>query len=215
MDSSEDSDLFLCSQDVESMLDGDETLLLASQCTENMNKGIDESYVTDFNDTDLISAAQKTDNSRVQPQASSNLPYSPITSDISDDNTETADVIDSSRFRAPISDSEMGEMKLPYIPRSTLKKLEWGRALFEKWRVSRNSAIDSNQPGYGGRTKFASLLNLAETPNVLCVALCRFISEVRKQNGEDYPPNTVYDLAVTIQMYLDKHGFHFKFFDDP
>ena len=38
--------------------------------------------------------------------------------------------------------------------------------------------------------------------------LCDFIVEIRKENGEQYPPSSVYDLISGLSLYLEReHGF--------
>ena len=47
----------------------------------------------------------------------------------------------------------------------------------------------------------------------LSYALCRFVREVKKLNGEDYPPNTVRELVIMVQMYLHENGIYWKLLD--
>ena len=38
--------------------------------------------------------------------------------------------------------------------------------------------------------------------------LCDFIVEIRKENGEQYPPSSMYDLISGLSLYLEiEHGF--------
>ena len=48
----------------------------------------------------------------------------------------------------------------------------------------------------------------------LCYGLCQFITEITKVNGEDYPPKTIYEIVICVQMYLESKGYFFKFFED-
>lgn len=41
-----------------------------------------------------------------------------------------------------------------------------------------------------------------------------FISEVRKQNGEYYPSDTLYELIISLQIYLHMHKRYLKFLED-
>ena len=49
----------------------------------------------------------------------------------------------------------------------------------------------------------------------LCYALCRFIREVCRLDGDDFPPNTVREIVIMIQMFLQQSGVFWKLFDDP
>ena len=38
--------------------------------------------------------------------------------------------------------------------------------------------------------------------------LCDFIVEIRKENGEQYPPSSMYNLISGLSLYLEReHGF--------
>ena len=42
--------------------------------------------------------------------------------------------------------------------------------------------------------------------------MCDFIVEIRKENGEQYPPSGMYDLISGLNLYLEReHGFQNKF----
>ena len=45
-----------------------------------------------------------------------------------------------------------------------------------------------------------------KSPNTLKVQLSKFVCEVVKQNGERYPPNSLYLLIVAINRYLSETG---------
>ncbi len=49
----------------------------------------------------------------------------------------------------------------------------------------------------------------------LCRTLCRFVNEVRRKDGKEYPGRTLYDLVLCIQFHLEKRGKFLKLFDDP
>lgn len=44
-------------------------------------------------------------------------------------------------------------------------------------------------------------------PQILTRDVCAFIAEVRKENGKEYPPGTIYDLVLMLSLYLEReHG---------
>ena len=45
--------------------------------------------------------------------------------------------------------------------------------------------------------------------------LCRFITEIKKLDGSDFPGKTLYHLVVCIQLFLESQGFGFKLINDP
>ena len=52
------------------------------------------------------------------------------------------------------------------------------------------------------------------TASLLQFALCRFIMEVKKVNGTDFPGKTLYDIIICIQFHLECLGFCFKLIND-
>ena len=53
------------------------------------------------------------------------------------------------------------------------------------------------------------------TAETLKFALCRFITEIKKVNGEDFPGKTLYLIVVCVQFHLECLGFAFKLINDP
>ena len=53
--------------------------------------------------------------------------------------------------------------------------------------------------------------NLCETD--LAFSLCRFVREVKKLDESDYPPNTLCEMIIMVQMYLNEHGIYWKLLD--
>ena len=48
----------------------------------------------------------------------------------------------------------------------------------------------------------------------LCFSMCRFIREVKKLDGSDYPPNTLRELVIMIQMFLHENNIMWKLLDN-
>ena len=41
--------------------------------------------------------------------------------------------------------------------------------------------------------------------------VCDFVMEIRKENGDQYPPGSLYDLLQGLSMFLEcEHGFENK-----
>ena len=53
------------------------------------------------------------------------------------------------------------------------------------------------------------------TPNQLTHWLSRFVVEVRKLDGTEYPPNTLYHICAGIQRSLRDSGLILDIFKDP
>lgn len=55
---------------------------------------------------------------------------------------------------------------------------------------------------------------LLMTDKEMTEVVCRFILEVRKKDGTDYPTETLYDLVLSLQLYLKQNGRKVRFLDD-
>ncbi len=81
------------------------------------------------------------------------------------------------RFVSPLSKSEMDVVTKGFIPKQSTA---WALRVFHEWVSCRNraSVVEEECP--------EKLLEVGE-PNTMNVWLCRFVTEVRKQNGSAYP----------------------------
>lgn len=53
------------------------------------------------------------------------------------------------------------------------------------------------------------------TKEEVCFAFSRFISEVKKQNGEEFSADTVYSIVNTLQIVLEMQGRPYQLLQDP
>ena len=54
---------------------------------------------------------------------------------------------------------------------------------------------------------------LCFSPNEFNYALSCFVTEIRKVDGRDYPPNTLREIVIMIQMFLNERGIYWKLLD--
>nr|CAI5836371.1 unnamed protein product [Callosobruchus analis] len=93
-------------------------------------------------------------------------------------------------------DSLNQEMRLDY----TLGINAWKQWVMKKSSVSK-------------KFKFKTEI-LEMTPEELSTALCLFVKELRKPNGDEYAPDTLYYLCLGIQYYLHQNQRHENIFFD-
>ena len=86
----------------------------------------------------------------------------------------------------------------------TKKKMAWVVNMFTDWREYRN--------GLEGLSDIHCDLNDVTMINEesLKFAMCRILTEVKKVDGSDFPPKTMYDIVMCIQFHLEKLGFGWK-----
>ena len=109
-----------------------------------------------------------------------------------------------SRFAAPFSDDHEQEHRLSRIPDKTKKATLWGIRVWTDWASARSN--DCSCPS--SSTDFSSDRALV-TNNILEMAvrdiaywMGKFVLEVRKKDGSEYPPKTLYGLVCCFNKYL-------------
>uniref|UniRef100_A0A8C1QYW2 Zinc finger, MYM-type 4 n=1 Tax=Cyprinus carpio TaxID=7962 RepID=A0A8C1QYW2_CYPCA len=92
----------------------------------------------------------------------------------------------------------------PTTPPNSLSKLqhEYGVKAWKKWVRWRSTQPNMESLKFGSRS-----MTLKEDLLKCCTAelsygLCKFISEVRRPNGEKYSPDSIFYLCLGIQQYL-------------
>ncbi|CAC5374760.1 unnamed protein product [Mytilus coruscus] len=89
---------------------------------------------------------------------------------------------------------------------STMSKIKWATTLFKQWKSTRN--IRANDPNVGLSPIRVDLAEMSL--DELNYSISRFICEVRKTDGTEYPPDTLYSLAICLQFYMDTLGYNHK-----
>ena len=90
--------------------------------------------------------------------------------------------------------------------------MQWGIKTFKEWR--RSKLMESGVVDVKLLEVDVDLVN-SLTKEELSYALCKFIAEVTKKDGTDYPGKTLYELIVSIQKYLNQKNIPWKLIDDP
>jgi hypothetical protein len=112
----------------------------------------------------------------------------------------------SSRF-VQTTEKDIREAVESCIPVNTLKKAKWAISLLRKWHEEWKVRLD------GGLKVFKELEDW--TDNELNFCLRFFLSEVRKVNGDLYPPRSLKHLVAMIQWYFNKRlNREFSIFND-
>ena len=100
------------------------------------------------------------------------------------------------------------ELSRKKFAQDTMKKVNWVVKMFKEWRMSRN-----NQPGV--EQVECDLDNKATiTVESIVFTLTRFITEIKKLDGNDYPSKTMYEIVICFQFYLEPLGFGWKLLND-
>lgn len=111
-------------------------------------------------------------------------------------------------FAKPTPNEELLKLSRKQFASETDKKICWVLNMYSEWRKYRN-----NVPGYDAIE--LDLTNVATITKANVVfAMTRFLAEVKKLDGNDFPPKTLYEIFITVQFHLETIGFSWKLLDD-
>ena len=115
------------------------------------------------------------------------------------------------RFCSPKSKEEETSLVSEATPKTTQYKTTWGRKVFEKRQQRRqNTSAKLEVVGVAEMNceDVEDLTVLLEhmSTNTLNFWLSMFVCKVAKQNGERYPPNSLYLLVCAINRHLSETG---------
>ena len=120
------------------------------------------------------------------------------------------------RHAAPVSSDDLRQKFLDSVPKKTREKNKWAVSVWRDWAISRNSKAETY---FENPEQFPIPveLSLAEV-NKLNYWMARFITEVRRKDGTDYPPNTLTQITAGLQRHLreecDRPGINLLKKDD-
>ena len=108
------------------------------------------------------------------------------------------------RFAMPKSDKEIASAKQNAVPQNTSKINNWCVAIWEEWTTARRNMYVEYPP---------PLLqcSLEQLNNWLS----RFALEVRRKDGEPYPPSTLYSIVCGLQRHIREVNPTISFFNNP
>ena len=92
----------------------------------------------------------------------------------------------------------------------TMKKVNWVHRMYYNWRAYINNSphlenIECDIEDINSLTRYD-----------LKQAVCKFITEVKRLDGEDYPARTMYDydIVICLQFWLESNGVLWKLISD-
>ena len=108
----------------------------------------------------------------------------------------TAPPTNKRHFAAPVTSNDVQQAKEAAVPKSTRNDTKWCMKLWDLWSSQRPSCS----------TEAAIPTITALNNDQLQHWLCRFILEVRKENGQHYPPATLHHIVSGIMRFLRQSG---------
>ena len=98
-------------------------------------------------------------------------------------------------FTEFVSDDKLADLAKGFFPDNTEKNTRWALKNFDLWRKARNTC----RPEDSVPVNFFQCTD----PKLLNRHLSRFVLEMRKSNGERYPPATLHHLLCGLLRHLN------------
>ena len=108
-----------------------------------------------------------------------------------------------SRFAKPKTEQDVLLAQANAVPQNTSKTTNWCINLWEQWRKNRKDLCGNYPP-----------------PIYLCTIeslnswLCKFILEIRRKDGKEYPPRTIYAISCGLLRHVRERCPGINFFKD-
>ena len=109
----------------------------------------------------------------------------------------------SNRFALPVSDELEQQRRGNAIPGNTKAATSWGVGIFSEW-ASKRIVKAASIPGI--RSLETPLLEMEREE--IAYWMGKFVLEIRKQNGSEYPPKTLYQIVCCFKRHFEANGIH-------
>ena len=113
-------------------------------------------------------------------------------------------------FKEPENDEKIGDMTKKQFAPESKRKIRWAVNLYNEWRCHRLENPLCPLEIIQANLKVTDQFEKGD----LAFSLARFVREVRKLDGNEYPPNTVREIVIMIQMYLHENSLNWKLLDE-
>ena len=88
------------------------------------------------------------------------------------------------------------------------RKVRWACKGYNDWR---DACIETNPDGCDKDIQRSDLQNPRELDKTMfCSVLCKFVTEVKSNRGEGYPPNTIREIIACIQMFWKTYKIQWR-----
>ena len=106
-------------------------------------------------------------------------------------------------FGGPVSDAKEVSLRAGAIPNNTKSTTDWGIRVWNEWATSRLTTIAGD---HGIAPLTTPLLEMSHVN--LAYWMGKFVLEVRKKDGSEYPPKSLYALICCFKCLFEQNGAH-------
>ena len=111
-------------------------------------------------------------------------------------------IVSTARFATPTDDEAVFAAQSKAVPSTTERSTEWACCIWNQWsKIRKESNCEYSPPP-----------QLCTDESCLDRWLSKFILEIRRQDGKEYPPNTPYSIACGILRHVRNYAPQVNFF---
>ncbi len=116
-------------------------------------------------------------------------------------------------FHEAHSSQQLNDFTRQKFSDNSQKKMKWVVDLYNQWHAHYITALDCPSAIKRSDLNFPNSI----TKTDLMYTLLRFVTEICKLNSDNYPPRTIYQIVICLQMYLESSKVYFKLLskEDP
>ena len=104
-------------------------------------------------------------------------------------------------FNCALPNAELKQLKHKRYAPNTGRKSRWGVTAYCEWKYKTiHDVSESNVETFILHSDLTRPKELKQ--DEFCSTMCKFVTEVHKHNGKDYPPNSLKGMVNAIQFYL-------------
>ena len=105
-------------------------------------------------------------------------------------------------FKQPETEDKTYKLSNHNFSVESRRKIRWAINMYNQWRILRMSELYVDAKIRRTDMNFVNDLSKED----LCYSLSRFIREVRRVDEEDFPPNSIKEIIIMVQMHLHQSG---------
>ncbi len=104
---------------------------------------------------------------------------------------------------------DMEELAKRRFAANSERKIKWVLRVYGQWRAHRITKDDCDFRIIRSDLRFPSKL----VKRYLAFSLSCFVTEIVKMSGEEYPPQTLYQMVICVQMMLESEKIYWRLLD--
>ena len=114
-------------------------------------------------------------------------------------------------FKEPTGDGDFSILEKKQFSAESKKKMKWAVNMYSDWRKSRIGFVGCPDEIIKANLDLLHTFDKRD----LCYALSKFVTEIKRLDGKEYPPNTIREIVICIQMHLHENMIVWKLLDHP